>query len=158
MVTANWEVETNEEAKVYVHDLDLFVTLQFLDGTPAVLSLGKLCSEHGYSNEWMKGQEPHLTQNGNTFTCKTDNFVPLVISELSSSSSSSSFSTSRPKDQSNYSSELETSSDPVTTRRDKHACGKPMPTDADKHACGKPMLQHPDRLAAGTACQTHETG
>ena len=35
--------------KLYVHDLDLFVTVQVPNDTPAVLSLGKLCEEHGYS-------------------------------------------------------------------------------------------------------------
>ena len=49
VVTASGEVQTNEEAQVYVHDLDLFVTVQLLDNTPAVLSLGKLLSDHGYS-------------------------------------------------------------------------------------------------------------
>ena len=47
VVTANGEVQTNEEAQVYVHDLDLFVAVQLLDDTPAVLSLGKLCEENG---------------------------------------------------------------------------------------------------------------
>ena len=60
VVTANGEVQTNEEAQVYVHDLDLFVTVQILDDTFAVLSLGKLCEEHGYSCEWASGQKPHL--------------------------------------------------------------------------------------------------
>ena len=49
VVTADGEVQTNEEAHVYVHDLDLFVTMQLLHEPPAVLSLGKLCSEHGCS-------------------------------------------------------------------------------------------------------------
>ena len=31
---------------------------------------------------------------------------------------------------------LWTSSDPVTARSAKHACGKPMPTDHDKQATG----------------------
>ena len=39
---ANGEVQTNEEAQVYVHDLHFFVTVQLLEDTPAVLSLGKL--------------------------------------------------------------------------------------------------------------------
>ena len=43
VMTANGEVQTNEEAQVYVQDLDLFVTVQVLDETPPVLSLGKLC-------------------------------------------------------------------------------------------------------------------
>ena len=49
VVTANGEVQTNEEAQENVHDLDLFVTVQLLEDTPAVLSLGKLCGEHGYA-------------------------------------------------------------------------------------------------------------
>ena len=47
VVTASEEVQTNKEAQVYVHDLDLFVTVQILDDTLPVLSLGKLCDEHG---------------------------------------------------------------------------------------------------------------
>ena len=96
VVTANGEVQTNEEAQVYVHDLDLFVTVKLSDDTPAVLSLGNLCSEYGYSYEWKNGQNPQLTKNGNI--CTTDNFVPLVAPGLSSSSSNSSSSTSRPTD------------------------------------------------------------
>ena len=56
VVTANGEVQTNEEAQVYVCDLDLFITEQLLENTQAVLSLGKLCSEHGYLVEWIGGQ------------------------------------------------------------------------------------------------------
>ena len=40
VVTANGEVQTSEEAQVDVHDLELCVTVEMLDGTPAVLSLG----------------------------------------------------------------------------------------------------------------------
>ena len=46
VVTANGEVLTNEEATVYVKELDLFVTVKLLEDTPAVLSLGKLCEDH----------------------------------------------------------------------------------------------------------------
>ena len=42
VVTTSGDVQTNEEAQVYVYDLDLFVTVQLLEDTPAVLSLGKL--------------------------------------------------------------------------------------------------------------------
>ena len=55
-------MQTNEEATVYVHDIDLFVTVQILEGTPAVLSLGKLCEDQGHSNEWTSGQKPHLRE------------------------------------------------------------------------------------------------
>ena len=47
MMTANGEVQTREEATVYVEELDLFVKVMFLEETPAVLSLGKLCKDHG---------------------------------------------------------------------------------------------------------------
>ena len=57
VITANVEVQTNEEAQVYVQDIDLFVTVQILDDTPAVLSLGKLCEEHGYTCQWASGQK-----------------------------------------------------------------------------------------------------
>ena len=56
VVTATGEVQTNEEAQVYVHDRDLFVTVQIFDDTLALLSLGKLCEEHGYTYEWASGQ------------------------------------------------------------------------------------------------------
>ena len=100
---------------MHVHDLDLFVTVQLLEETPAVLSLGKLCSEHGCSYEWKNGETPRLTQNGKTIACIMDNFVPLVVPGLSSSSSGSSASTSRPKDQSQSSGESEALTDPMTT-------------------------------------------
>ena len=41
VVTANGEVQTIEEAQVYIHDFDLFVTVQSLEVTPAALSLEK---------------------------------------------------------------------------------------------------------------------
>ena len=51
VITANGQVQTHEEATVYVRELDTFLTMEVLDDTPAVLSLGKLCDEHGYSYE-----------------------------------------------------------------------------------------------------------
>ena len=64
VITANGEVQTHEEAMVYVKELDIFLTLKVLDNTPAVLSLGKLCDENGYSYEWINGQKPHLIKTG----------------------------------------------------------------------------------------------
>ena len=43
-------------------------------------------------------------------------------------------SISRPKDQPKSSGESEASTDPMTTRRAKHACGKPMQTNPDRQA------------------------
>ena len=60
VITAHVEVQTHEEATVYVKELEKFLTMKVLEDTPAVLSLGKLCDEHGYSYEWINGQKPHL--------------------------------------------------------------------------------------------------
>ena len=91
---ANGEVQTQEEAIVYVKELDIFLTMKVLENTPAAVSLGKLCDENGYSCEWINGQKPHLIKNGIRIICNTENFVPIVVPGLSSSSSGSS-STSR---------------------------------------------------------------
>ena len=60
VITANGEVQTHEEATVYVKELDIFLTMEVLEDTPAVLSLAKLCDENGYSFEWINGQKPKL--------------------------------------------------------------------------------------------------
>ena len=39
--------------------------------------------------EWINGQKPHLIKNGVRIQCDTENFVPIVIPGLSTSSSSS---------------------------------------------------------------------
>ena len=95
VITANGEVQTHEEATVYVKELDIFLTMKVLEDTSAVMSLGKLCDEHGYSKEWINGQKPHLIKNGIRIQCNTENVVPIVVPGLSTSSSSS-FPTSTP--------------------------------------------------------------
>ena len=45
VITANGDVQTHEEATVYVKELDIFLTMIVLENTPAVLSLGKLCDK-----------------------------------------------------------------------------------------------------------------
>ena len=96
VITANGEVQTHEEATVYVKELDIFLTMKVLENTPAVLSLGKLCDENGYSYEWING---HLIKNGIRIPCNTENFVPIVVPGLSSSSSGSSSSSMTPSRQ-----------------------------------------------------------
>ena len=79
VMTANGEVQTREEATERVRELDLFVTVMVLEETPAVLSLGKLCEDHGYTYHWTSGQKPHLTKNGKRFICNISNYVPFVV-------------------------------------------------------------------------------
>ena len=62
--------------------------MKVLENTPAVLSQGKLCDDHGYSYEWINGQKPHLIKNGIRIQCNTENFVPILVLGLSTSSSS----------------------------------------------------------------------
>ena len=85
----------HEEAIVYVKELDTFLIMKVLENTLAVLSLGKLRDENGYSYEWINGQKPHLITDGIRILCNTENFVPIVVPGLSSSSSGSDSSTSR---------------------------------------------------------------
>ena len=74
---------------MYVKELDIFLTMKVSEDTPAVLSLGKLCDENGYSYEGINCQKPHLIKNGIRIQCNTENFVPIVVPGLSTSSSSS---------------------------------------------------------------------
>ena len=57
VMTANGEMQTREEATVYVKLLDLFVKVMLLDEISAVLSLGKLCEDHGKTYHWISGQK-----------------------------------------------------------------------------------------------------
>ena len=88
VVAANGEVQTEEEATVYVKELDLFVTVKLLEETPAILSLGKLCEDPGYSSEWTSGQKPHFIKDGRRIQCSTENCVPIVVLGLPTGSSS----------------------------------------------------------------------
>ena len=115
--TVNGEVQTNEEAHENVHDLDLFVTLQILDDTPAAVSFGKLCEEHGNTYEWGSGKQPRLTKQGKKIFMQDGNFVPLVVPALSSNFGTSLSSTSLPQDSSS------TSSSPASERSDEPAPG-----------------------------------
>ena len=91
-------VHCTREEQVFVHELNQFVTVQLLEETPAVLSPGKLCKDHGFSYEWVSDQKPRLTKNGKIIICKTHNFVPLVVPGLSVNSGSSASSTTPPQE------------------------------------------------------------
>ena len=133
------KVHTNEEAQVFVHNLNLFVTVQLLEETLAVLSLGKLCEDHGYSCEWVISQKPRLTKEGKTIICKTDNFVPLVVPGLSTRSGCNSSSTSALQDLTTI---------PAQERSDELAsgdwCRSPSETSTQKgwqSRCGRPFAR-----------------
>ena len=117
-------------------NLDIFLTLKVLDNTPAILSLGKLFDENGYSYVWINGQKPHLILNGIRIQCNTENFVLIVVPGLSSSSSVSSSTLRIPMKQESHSSSSFSSSssspivDDMSVRERKHASNSdisPMP-------------------------------
>ena len=79
---------------MYVIELDFFLTVKLLVDTPAVVSLGKLCEDHGYNYHWTSSQKPLLINNGRKIEFNKANYVPFVVPGLSTSSSSSSSPTS----------------------------------------------------------------
>ena len=115
VITANGEVQTHEEATVYVKKLGIFLTMEVLENTPAVLSLGKLCDENGYSYEWINGQKPHLIKDVIRKPCNTENIVPIVVPGLSNSSSGSSSTSKTLSRQKSHSSSSSSTSSSSTT-------------------------------------------
>ena len=121
--------------------------MKVLENTPAVLSLGKLCDENGYSYEWIHGQKPHLIKNGIRIQCNTENFVPIVVPGLSSSSSSSSHpstSMTHSRQESNHlTSSSSSSTSPTTTvlsdseTREREDL---RPLNGSSHICAKQKL------------------
>ena len=85
-------MQTHEETTIYVKELNLFLTVKTLEDTSAILSLGKLSEDYGYSYEWTSGQKSRLIKNDIRIQCNTENYVPigLLVSSTTSSSSSSS--------------------------------------------------------------------
>ena len=69
VMTANGEVQTRQEATVYVEELDLFAKVMFLEETLAALSLGKLCEDHGTTNQRTSGRKPQHTKKGKRIDC-----------------------------------------------------------------------------------------
>ena len=88
VMTANSEVRTNKEATVYVEQLDLFVTVLLFEETPAVLSLDKLCEEHGVHVSLEKRSKTTSHQKGQQIDCNFSNYLPFVVPEITASSSS----------------------------------------------------------------------
>ena len=128
-----------------------FTTLrQILDDTLAVLSLGKLCEEHGYSFEWTSGLKHQQTPNGKIILCNTENCVPIVVPGLSTGSSSSSESSSTFDD---------TSSSPATKRCDDTSA--PAPENRSRDPTKTPESKNKIGIAfrhQKTDCETCRSG
>ena len=94
VITVNGEVQTHEEAIVYVKELEKFLTKKVLENTPAVLSLGKLCVKTDIlmNGSMVKNHISFKTGFGFPATRRTS-FI--VVPGLSNSSSRSDSPTSR---------------------------------------------------------------
>ena len=82
VLTANGEVHTHEEAQVFVHDPNLFVTVQL----PAETLLFYLLENSAKTTDIpMSGpavKRHDWPKMEKCVICKTDNFVPLVVPGL----------------------------------------------------------------------------
>ena len=100
----------------------------FLEGTPAVHSLEKLCDDHGYTNHSVSGQNPHLIKNGKRINC---NFSYSASSSSTTPSPASSPSSSQESTSAN--------SDSVSENRDVEAPVSERNTGMNEELRGDPL-------------------
>jgi hypothetical protein len=79
ITTANGEIKIQKQVRVYVKELDIFVWAYVLDGDVAVLSLGMLCDDEGFTYSWVPNRPPTLTRDGLTVTCHPSHNVPVIF-------------------------------------------------------------------------------
>ena len=149
VITANGEVQTHEESTVSVREFGIFLTVKVVVDTQAVLSLGKLCDEHGYSLVWINGQKPHLIKNGIRIQCNTENFVLIVVPSFSTSSSSSlpsstTMTPSRQEIDHSKSSSSSSTSTPMTSSKETDHSDRPPAImsgeNVDRQVRGDPLF------------------
>ena len=86
VMTANGEVQTREEASVYISENWTYSSqLCFLKKLPQFFLSGSSARIMGACH-WTSGQKPHLTKKGKRIDCNTSNYVPIVVPGLSTSS------------------------------------------------------------------------
>ena len=56
--TANGNTDATEDILLRVDELDEDIEPYVLASTPAVLSIGRRCTDHGYSFTWPSGSDP----------------------------------------------------------------------------------------------------
>ena len=86
-MTANGEVQTHEEATVYVKELDIFLTIKSSRTRQQYYRLESFAMKTGIPTNGSMVKKPHLIKDGIRIICNTENFVPIVVPGLSSSSS-----------------------------------------------------------------------
>ena len=76
--TANGEVDLSEKCEIFVRDLKVKIWAHILPDTVAVLSLGLLVEELGYSYIWNPGKCRILRKGNLTVRCYPMNNVPFI--------------------------------------------------------------------------------
>ena len=126
--------------------------MKVLKDTPAVLTPGKLCDEHGYSYEWINALKLHLIRKGIRIQCNTENFVPIVVLGLSPSSSSS-LSTSTPMTPSRQ--EIDHSDHPPATVSSK-SVDRQVRRDPYSSETSEELLNKPTKIPKPIKKTNHE--
>ena len=112
VITANGEVQTHEEAIVYVKELDIILTKSSIT-RQQYCRLESFAMKTGIPTNGSMVKNHIFFKDGIRIICSTENFVPVVVPGLSSSSSSASSSTLRtPMKQESHSSSSSSSSSP----------------------------------------------
>ncbi len=78
ILTANGQLELTETCQIYVKDLKVQLRAYILEDTVALLSLGLLVEEHGFSLIWTPGCSPVLCKDEITVHCHPINNVPHI--------------------------------------------------------------------------------
>jgi len=76
--TANGDVIVDSKVKIFVRELGLHVWAYLHEDTVAVLSLGMLCDDHGYTYNWKPQTWPTLTKGRQVVTCQPHCNVPFI--------------------------------------------------------------------------------
>ena len=142
---------------MHVKEVEKFLTMKVLENTPAVLSLGKLFDENGYSYEWINGQKPHLIKKRYSNTVQ---YRELRSDRGSCSSSHLSTSMTPSRQESNHPTSSSSSSTPPTTTvsSDRETREREDLSGIDSHPVpvsssqveemierGDPLLAHPSQ-------------
>ena len=76
--TANGMAAASHEAKVYIVELDLYLWALILKDSPCLISMGKLCREHGFTFTQVGANPPFLQKGRLKVECQTHFDVPLI--------------------------------------------------------------------------------
>ena len=76
--TANGIIIASHQAKVHVVELDLSLWAIILKDSPCLISMGKLCREHGFTFMQIGANAPFLQEGRLKVECQTHHDVPLI--------------------------------------------------------------------------------